>query len=193
VRGFPVYDFPAMKNSTTPDVTEPTCADVRHGTKPTHRILLVDDDRRSRQSCAQVLILSGYQVDATEDGETGWEALHDNTYDLLITDNKMPTMSGVELLRKMHAARMGLPTIMATGTVPNGEFARNPWLQPAATLVKPFTVDQFLETVKTVLHAADIRREQIDSLPTWRRTVSRWFKVAAVPTAARTAGQRQNL
>ena len=45
-------------------------------------------------------------------------------------------MSGVELLKKMHAARMGLPTIMATGTVPNGEFTRNPWLQPAATLLK---------------------------------------------------------
>ena len=41
-----------------------------------------------------------------------------NGYDLLITDNKMPKVSGVDLLNKLYAARMALPVITVSGTMP---------------------------------------------------------------------------
>jgi DNA-binding response OmpR family regulator len=50
---------------------------------------------------------------------------------------------------------MTLPIILATGTLPEEELERHPWLQLAATLLKPFSPDQLLETVKRVLRAAD--------------------------------------
>ncbi len=59
---------------------------------------------------------------------------------------------------------MTLPAIMATGLVPTAEFARHPWLQPDATLVRPYTVDQLLKTVALVLRTADAR-EPIAPLP----------------------------
>jgi two-component system OmpR family response regulator len=131
-----------------------------NGKRPVHRILVVEDDQDIRRLNTEVLIQSGYHVDAAEDGAAGWEALQLNDYDLLVTDNNMPKVSGVELLMKLHAARMALPVIMATGTLPKRDFTRYPWLQPAVTLPKPYTVDELLGTVKEVLHAtSDVRTD----------------------------------
>jgi len=63
----------------------------------------------------------------------------------------MPNVSGVELIEKVRAAGMTLPVIMATGEAPEEDFTRNPFLQPAATLLKPYTPVEFLGTVKNVL------------------------------------------
>jgi DNA-binding NtrC family response regulator len=62
-------------------------------------------------------------------------------------------VTGVDLLKKVHATRLALPAIMATGTLPTWEFTLCPWLYPAAILLKPYTFDELLGTVKEVLHA----------------------------------------
>ena len=85
-----------------------------------------------------MLIRSGYQVDAAADGAAGWKALQGNSYDLVITDNFMPKMTGVEMVKKLHAAGMKLPVIMATAMLPQEEFVSHPWLQAVTTLLKPF-------------------------------------------------------
>jgi DNA-binding response OmpR family regulator len=118
------------------------------------RILVVDDDIAIRLLNADMLMRSGYEVDTAEDGESGWEALQVKNYDLLITDNNMPKVSGVELVKKLHAARMALPVIMASGTIPE-ELDQQPGLQVAATLLKPFTCDKLLGTVKKALSKTD--------------------------------------
>jgi DNA-binding response OmpR family regulator len=115
------------------------------------RILVVEDEPAIRQFNAQVLARSGYQVDAAEDGAAGWEALHANHFDLLLTDHDMPRLSGLDLVKKVRAARMTLPVILATGALPEEELKRHPWLQLAATLLKPFSPHQLVETVKKVL------------------------------------------
>jgi len=120
---------------------------------PPHRILVVEDDRALRQINAAALIHSGYAVDVAEDGAAAWEALQANGYDLLITDNSMPRLTGIELLKKLRAARMAVPVIMATTTLPTQELARNPWLEPVTMLAKPYATDQLLDTVEDVLHA----------------------------------------
>jgi DNA-binding response OmpR family regulator len=123
-------------------------------TNPPGHILVVEDDVFFRRLSAAVLAQSGYEVDTAEDGAAAWQALNTSSYDLLITDNRMPKVSGVDLLKKLRAARMDLPVIMATGTLPKEEFARYPWLQPAATLLKPYTSEDMLRTVKKVLREA---------------------------------------
>ena len=115
------------------------------------RILVVDDDRDMRRLNTEVLLRSGYAVDAVADGAAGWEALNAEGYDLMITDNSMPKLSGLELLKKLRSARMELPVIMATGNPPTHEFAQSPWLVPEATLVKPYTIAELLRTVRNVL------------------------------------------
>lgn len=129
-------------------------APARTPANPPQRILVVEDDVAVRQLNALVLVRSGYQVEAAEDGAAGWEALHANHFDLLITDHDMPKLTGLELVKKARGARMSLPVILASGSLHTEEVERHPWLQLAATLLKPFSPHQLLETVKEVLRAA---------------------------------------
>jgi DNA-binding response OmpR family regulator len=141
-----------MANKDTSQAGEPEGVSPQRKTNPTKRILVVDDEPLSRQLNTEVLINSGYRVDAAEDGAVAWQSLNTDSYDLLITDNDMPKVSGVGLLKKLRAARMALPVIMATGTFPKEEFIQYPWLQPAATLLKPYTMGELMGTVEKVLH-----------------------------------------
>ena len=118
---------------------------------PDQRILVVEDERDLRQITAEVLIDAGYHVDVAEDGTAAWSALQLSKYDLLITDQFMPKLSGVELLKKIHAARMTLPVIMATGFLPTWECALHTWLQPVKMLLQPFSFDELLGMVRSAL------------------------------------------
>jgi DNA-binding response OmpR family regulator len=133
--------------------------------KPLHRILVVEDDGDIRRLNTEVLLQSGYHVDSASDGAVAWDTLQQKNYDLMVTDNEMPKVTGIDLLKKLCAARVALPVIMATGVAPKDEFARHPWLQPAALLLKPYTVDELLWVVKEVLSAIDFIREQAASSP----------------------------
>jgi two-component system alkaline phosphatase synthesis response regulator PhoP len=129
------------------------CAPTQGQANPPNRILFVGDNPSVREASAKVLINSGYHVDAAEDGEAAWKALHATSYDLLITDQTMPKLSGVELVKKLRVAQMKLPVVLVSATLPTEELHQNPWLQLAATLLKPFTVDELLETVRAALSA----------------------------------------
>jgi DNA-binding response OmpR family regulator len=136
------------------------------------RILVVEDDAAIRQINAQVLAGSGYQVATAEGGTAGWDALHLNNFDLLITDYSLPGLSGLELVEKVRCARMTLPVILASGSLHTEELERHPWLQVAATLLKPVYAHQLLETVKEVLrepHDASSSPQLCDTIPGIRR------------------------
>ncbi|HLZ53067.1 MAG TPA: response regulator [Verrucomicrobiae bacterium] len=116
-------------------------------------ILVVEDEADLRQIYSKVLVRSGYQVDTAEDGEAGWKVLYaayfsSSSYDLLITDNKMPKLSGVELIHQVHSARLELPVILASGIIP----VNTDQLHLAAILPKPFSPHQLTQTVQQVLH-----------------------------------------
>ena len=142
-----------MEHNRTAPVGGTRSTHIRDGTSPPHRILVVDDDDCFRHLNTEVLIHYGYYVDAVENGEAAWNRLQLYHYDLLVTDNNMPKVSGVELLRKLRDASRNMLVIMATGTSPEPEFIRQPWLKPAAIILKPFTSAELVRTVKTVLNA----------------------------------------
>jgi DNA-binding response OmpR family regulator len=144
-----------MKVKSSSQTGDPPSAATQGQANPSNRILVVDDDISIREFSVAVLTASGYQVETAEDGVAGWEALHANCYDLLITDHNMPKVSGVDLVKKLRSARMTLPVVLASGAIPAEALNRNPTLQLAATLLKPFTMDELLGTVKKVLRAAE--------------------------------------
>ena len=75
------------------------------------RILVVEDDDDIRRFNAEALTRSGYHVEAAVDGAAGWEALNAGRYDLLITDNNMPNLSGIKLIKKLNDARIAVRVI----------------------------------------------------------------------------------
>ncbi len=120
---------------------------------PRRRILLVDDLAQLRELGRQVLVRSGYNVDTAEDGAEAWAALHKQDYDLLITDNQMPRLTGLELIRKVREARMTVPIILTSGTL--AQFPEGDQLggKCAALLAKPFTTEQLVSAVQNGLRA----------------------------------------
>ena len=122
---------------------------------PPRRILVVDDDPDTRQLSVDVLVSADFEVDAAVDGADGCEALRAKHFDLVVTDNKMPRMTGIELIKKLRYTRLPLPVIMATNQLPTHEFEQKPWLMPDATLQRPFSNDDLLATVKKVLRTDD--------------------------------------
>jgi PAS domain S-box-containing protein len=150
-----LFFISAMKDHGQSRVGEPAGAPGLCPANSPHRILVVDDDRDARRLTLEVLIGAGYHVEAVKDGAAGWEALQANGYDLVITDNKMPKMTGIEMIEKLRSASRAVPVIMATASVPTHEFARKPWLKPYATLPRPFSNDDLLEAVRRVLRTDD--------------------------------------
>jgi DNA-binding response OmpR family regulator len=161
-----------MNVDTVLPAGEPAGAPLQSPTNSPQRILVVDDESGIRQLSARVLIHSGYHVDAVEDGAAAWEALQNKAFNLLITDNDMPKLTGVELVKKLRSARMALPVIMVTGKLPARELIQNPSLQLAALLPKPFSIDELLKTVRVVLRATDNPAGQPEPLPDWRSQLS---------------------
>src|SRR3984885_13160969 len=114
-------------------------------------VLVVDDDHHIRELIARTLIQDGYKVDIAKDGADAWKALNDVSYDLLITDHKMPRVTGVELIKKLQSEDMTLSVILMSGTMPAEELKLHPWLRIDAMLPKPFDIPELLSAVEKVL------------------------------------------
>ncbi|MCD6048834.1 MAG: response regulator receiver protein [Verrucomicrobia bacterium] len=142
------------------------------------RILYVEDDDSLREMGYQLLSRHGYDVDTASDGNEALTALHRNSYQLLVTDQKMPRLTGAELVMQIYREGLRLPVVITSdvwGQQP--DVKARPYI--AAALPKPFTASELLGTVKQVLDrvTADqpaelalrsmIRREPV-SVPLYR-------------------------
>lgn len=112
------------------------------------RILLADDEIDLWwEECLEALARSGYQVDTVEDGEAAWEALQIHDYDLLIADNKMPLLRGLDLIIKLRAQGMTLPIIFASSLLPIIAPEHKPFFVNVHLLEKPVMPLQLLAVI----------------------------------------------
>lgn len=78
------------------------------------RILVVDDQEMMRDSLAATLARQGHEVIACADGPAAVSRFNAARFDLLITDLKMPKMSGIELLAEARKTRPEMPVVLMT-------------------------------------------------------------------------------
>jgi DNA-binding NtrC family response regulator len=154
----------ALNAGATPQAQEPANTQAREQMETPRRILVVDDNSDTRQLNIDLLVRAGYDVEGVNDGAAGWEALQNCDFDLVITDNVMPRMTGVEMIAKLYSTRLSLPVIMATGHLPTHEFASKPWLTPDATLQRPFANEDLLATVERVLRTDEGNKTHMEML-----------------------------
>ncbi len=79
------------------------------------RVALVEDDEDLRASTAQLLMLAGFQVDAFPAAPPALAAIDADYPGPVVTDIRMPMMSGLELFATLHARDATLPVILVTG------------------------------------------------------------------------------
>ena len=123
--------------------------------KPPHT-LIVDDDSTILNLEAKILECDGHRVQTAENGEAAWQALQGGNYDLLVTDNLMPGISGLALVRQLRIASITLPVVMVSGTLANLDTAtltHDPWSRIHGFVGKPFTIAQLLSAVHRALNS----------------------------------------
>jgi response regulator RpfG family c-di-GMP phosphodiesterase len=125
------------------------------------RILVVDDERVIREILAEFLALEGFSVHTVEDGEKALTELRLHPYDLLITDLKMPRLSGLQLLEKIEQERLGVLTVLMTGfgTVETAIEAMKKGAYDY--LLKPFKVEEVIHVVERALYRQRLQAENI--------------------------------
>jgi two-component system response regulator (stage 0 sporulation protein F) len=77
-------------------------------------ILLVDDDPEFRKAMKKMFEKSGYNVTVAADGQEALEALSEESFDLIISDLRMPNLNGMELMEELKRRRINLPVIFIT-------------------------------------------------------------------------------
>ncbi len=78
-------------------------------------LLIADDEKNIREGLAMSLEMDGYNVFLAADGQEALNLLNSKDIDLIITDLRMPVVSGQELLKKTISSYPGLPVIVLTG------------------------------------------------------------------------------
>ena len=125
----------------------------------TSRVLIVDDEARMAEVVAAALRRAGHECETCASGEAALTALDERGADVVVTDWKMPEMDGIELLRRLHARRPGLPVVLLTahGTVPSAVAAMREGAFDYVT--KPFDNDELRATVGKALELTRLQRE----------------------------------
>ena len=120
-------------------------------------ILVIEDEEKLRRVIGMHLGSAGYQVKATGTAEEGIK--HADDVDLILTDLKLPGMTGLDLLEKLRAQNWGAPVIVmsAFGTVENAVEA----MKKGAVdfLPKPFSLDHLSVVVEKALEVRKLRDE----------------------------------
>src|SRR5262245_63457611 len=78
------------------------------------RILVVEDEKRVASFVCRALRENAYAVDLAETGEKAIELATQNPYDSILLDVRLPGVSGVQVCRKLRAARVDTPILMLT-------------------------------------------------------------------------------
>jgi len=124
-------------------------------------ILIIEDEKIMRVSLADMLKSEGYTVLAASDGATGFAAFEQGDFSLIITDVRLPDVSGTAILKKATQDNPTLPVIVMTayGTIDDAVEAMR--LGAFDYITKPFSFDEILLTVKRALDIKSITEENI--------------------------------
>jgi DNA-binding NtrC family response regulator len=127
--------------------------------KASVRILVIDDERVLRDSCATALRFEGYQVEVCGRGEEALETMQRRTFDIVLVDLYMSGTAGIQLIGAALAANPDAIVIVITGK-PTVETALESLRAGAWDyLPKPFTGSQLQVLVGRAAHTVHVARE----------------------------------
>src|SRR5579884_3720306 len=125
------------------------------------KILIVDDQEMMRDSLAATLAREGHEITAAGDGAAAVQKLSAGRFDLLISDLKMPKMTGIELLGEAKKLRPEMPVVLMTAFATVQTAVEAMKLGAYDYIQKPFDGDEIkLLVERTLEHTRLIRENQ---------------------------------
>jgi DNA-binding response OmpR family regulator len=110
------------------------------------RILFVDDEDTLRSIAARALRFKEYEVVEASDGFEAWGLAEKTRFDLVITDSRMPHLSGAELMARLRDLHPTVPILRLSDSHDAGSEESG-----TRTLFKPFEVDDLVTAVGSLL------------------------------------------
>ena len=115
-------------------------------------VLVVDDDRQLCELLTEFLTEAGYAVQCADNGETAWAELQRSSPDVVLSDIKMPRLSGIDLASRLVSGGYATPIILMSA-------GYDDWTGISASFIrKPFDFDLLLATIAAVLNPPTQRR-----------------------------------
>ena len=123
------------------------------------KIIVIDDEKLIRWTLEQHLVKEGYEVTTAESAEKGLELIAEETPDLVLLDNRLPGMTGLEMLEKLNVQERGIMVIMITayGMVETAVKAMK--FGAYDYISKPFNLEEITFVIKKALEAGSLRTE----------------------------------
>lgn len=115
------------------------------------RILVVDDDRNTREALSFLLVNVGYEVHEASDGEEALEYLERLPFDLVLLDQAMPRRTGLEVMESLHNIAHSAPVILITAQDSAKVRQQATALNAAAFVVKPIKRQRLMELIEKTL------------------------------------------
>ncbi|MGA9453560.1 MAG: sigma-54 dependent transcriptional regulator [Verrucomicrobiia bacterium] len=134
------------------------------------RILLIEDDVGITDTLQRVLAEEGYSVVVEKRGDTGLARATTGTFHVVITDLKLPGVSGLEIVRQLHAAQPRLPIILVTAFGTTDTTIEAMKHGAFDYLLKPFNIPQLIDLVGK---AADSSRRMSEPVALGEPSASR--------------------
>jgi DNA-binding NtrC family response regulator len=122
-------------------------------------ILVVEDEAKMRRLLELQLAEEGFRAQTAPDAETGLKLLGKEPFDLIVTDLKLPGMSGLEFLQAVKRVNANLPVIIMTahGTVESAVEAMK--VGASDYVLKPFSLAELMLVIRKELDAHQLREE----------------------------------
>lgn len=106
------------------------------------KILVVDDDQDALEALTSLLIVNGYNVTSCSNAKEAYYKFISDSFDIVLTDIRMPEMSGIDLLEKIHLINKDIPVILITA-YPDIDIAIDALRKGAYDfIVKPYKLEQ---------------------------------------------------
>lgn len=125
-------------------------------------ILIVEDEDRMRQLLAIMLQRKGHKTDQASDGTKALQMMADNTYDMVISDIKMPKTDGLTLLQTMREQDIQCPVVFITAFATIDSAVEAMRCGAADYITKPFEEERILLTIERTLNLSRIIAENRD-------------------------------
>ena len=119
----------------------------------TPKILLAEDDNDMRRFLVKALQQAGYKVSSFDNGQSAYDQLRVEPFELLLTDIVMPEMDGIELARRATELDPDIKVMFITGIAAVALNPSNHAPQQAKVLSKPFHLRDLVSEVQRMLAA----------------------------------------
>jgi CheY-like chemotaxis protein len=121
------------------------------------RILITEDEETLRRFVARALRLDGHETFEAGDGAEGLERLDEGSYDLLLSDIRMPVMDGIELAHQAAARFPQMKILLMTGYAEQRERADDLMTKIVDVVPKPFALPDIRKAVAMALAGASCK------------------------------------